>query len=50
MPYVVTFVATLVLSVFVAFFFLKDGPLMWRWIVSHMTDDSEVFDSVGRGV
>lgn len=49
-PYVVTLVATLVLSVFVAFFFLKDGPLMWRWIVSHMTDDSEVFDSVGRGV
>jgi predicted PurR-regulated permease PerM len=49
-PYVVTLVATLILSVFVAFFFLKDGPLMWRWIVSHMTDGSEVFDSVGRGV
>jgi predicted PurR-regulated permease PerM len=49
-PYIATFVATLVLSVFVAFFFLTDGPLMWRWIVSHISDDSEVLDDVGRGV
>jgi predicted PurR-regulated permease PerM len=49
-PYAVTLVATLVLSVFVTFFFLKDGPLMWRWVVTHLTDDSDVFDSVGRGV
>jgi len=50
LPYVATFIATLVLSVFVAFFFLKDGPLMWRWIVSHLSDDSKVLDGVGRGV
>ncbi len=50
LPYVATFVATLVLSMFVAFFFLKDGPLMWNWIVSHLSDDSKVLDGVGRGV
>lgn len=50
LPYVATLVATLLLSIFVAFFFLKDGPLMWRWIVSHLSDDSEVLDGVGRGV
>jgi putative heme transporter len=49
-PYVASFVATLVLSVFVAFFFLKDGPVMWRWTVSHISADSEVFDRVGQGV
>ena len=50
LPYVATFVATLVLSIFVAFFFLKDGPLMWNWVVSHLSDDSEVLDRVGHGV
>jgi predicted PurR-regulated permease PerM len=50
LPYVASIVATLALSVFVAFFFLKDGPVMWRWIVTHISYDSTVFDDIGRGV
>jgi predicted PurR-regulated permease PerM len=50
LPVIASIFATLMLSVFVAFFFLKDGPVMWRWIVSRVSYDSAVFDSIGRGV
>ena len=50
LPAIAALLATMFLSVFVAFFFLKDGPLMWRWIVSRVSDDSGVFDDIGRSV
>jgi predicted PurR-regulated permease PerM len=50
LPVIGALIATLLLSVFVAFFFLKDGPVMWRWIVSRISGDSGVFDDIGQGV
>jgi predicted PurR-regulated permease PerM len=50
LPVIASLIATLLLSVFVAFFFLKDGPVMWRWIVSRVSGDSDVFDDIGQGV
>jgi predicted PurR-regulated permease PerM len=43
-------VATVLLSFVVAFFFLKDGALMWRWIVANLGDFGELTDRTGRRV
>lgn len=47
-PTVAGFVATVLLSFVVAFFFLKDGAIMWRWILGRMGESAELTDRVGR--
>jgi len=49
-PVAASVVATVVLSFLVAFFFLKDGALMWRWIVANVGDLGELTDRTGRRV
>lgn len=49
-PTVAGAVTTLLLSILVAFFFLKDGALMWRWIVSRVGEASELTDRIGQRV
>ena len=34
----------------VAFFFLKDGPIMWQWIVAHMGATEALVDRIGGRV
>jgi predicted PurR-regulated permease PerM len=41
-------VSTLLLSFFVAFFFLKDGAVMWRWILGRMGESAALTDRVGQ--
>ncbi len=43
-------VATVLLSFVVAFFFLKDGAVMWRWVVPNLGDFGELTDRTGRRV
>jgi predicted PurR-regulated permease PerM len=50
LPFIGALIATLFLSIFVAFFFLKDGPVMWHWIVTRVSTGAGVFDDIGRGV
>ncbi len=49
-PMAASVVATVLLSFVVAFFFLKDGALMWRWIVANLGDLGELTDRTGRRV
>lgn len=49
-PTVTSVVASLVLSMFVAFFFLKDGPVMWRWCVDRVGGGRELTDHIGTRV
>lgn len=39
---------TVMLSLFITFFLLKDGGMMWRWIVSRLGRGSPLLDSTGR--
>jgi predicted PurR-regulated permease PerM len=41
-------VATILLSFLVAFFFLKDGALMWRWILARLGETAVLTDRIGR--
>jgi predicted PurR-regulated permease PerM len=38
--YAIEFLAALVLTLFIAFFLLKDGARIWRWVISGMSDDT----------
>jgi len=49
-PVAASVVATVLLSFVVAFFFLKDGAVMWRWIVANLGDLGELTDRTGRRV
>jgi predicted PurR-regulated permease PerM len=49
-PAVAGFVTALMLSFLVAFFFLKDGPAMWRWIVIRLGELGPLTDRTGRHV
>jgi predicted PurR-regulated permease PerM len=49
-PTVAGIVTAVVLSLLVAFFFVKDGPSMWRWIVSRFDTREGLIDQVGRRV
>ena len=47
-PTIAGLIAAVVLSLLVTFFFLKDGPAMWRWIVARFdTRDGIVDQSAG---
>jgi predicted PurR-regulated permease PerM len=49
-PVAASVVATVLLSFVVAFFFLKDGAVMWHWIVTNLGDFGELADRTGRRV
>jgi putative heme transporter len=49
-PVAASVVATVLLSFVVAFFFLKDGAVMWHWIVTNLGDFGELTDRTGRRV
>jgi putative heme transporter len=50
LPYVAAFVTTVLLSLFVTFFYLKDGAAMWSWIVARGGEPGPLLDRVGRRV
>jgi predicted PurR-regulated permease PerM len=39
---------TLFLSLFITFFLLKDGDMMWRWLVDRLGRGSALLDTTGR--
>lgn len=45
---VVDLVTTLLLSLFITFFLLKDGGMMWRWVVDRLGRGSPLLDRTGR--
>ena len=49
-PTVASVATSLVLSLIVAFFFLKDGPAMWRWVVERIDADGGLVDEIGSRV
>ncbi len=49
-PTIAAFVATVLLSFLVAFFFLKDGASMWAWVLAGLGDTAELVDRIGQGV
>ena len=49
-PTLAGIVTNLLLSFLVAFFFLKDGPIMWQWIVAHMGATEALVDRIGGRV
>ena len=49
-PTVAGLITAVVLSLLVTFFFVKDGPLMWRWIVARFDTGEGLVDQVGRRV
>lgn len=49
-PTVASVAMSLVLSFIVAFFFLKDGAQMWRWIVVRLGSAGELADDIGNRV
>ncbi len=44
----VDLVTTLFLSLFITFFLLKDGGMMWRWLVDYLGNGSPLLDATGR--
>jgi predicted PurR-regulated permease PerM len=46
-PTVAGIITTLVLSLFVTFFFIKDGVAMWRWVVSRTGDERGLVERIG---
>ena len=50
LPTVVGLITSVVLSLLVAFFFVKDGASMWRWIVARFDTRDAIVDRVGRRV
>jgi predicted PurR-regulated permease PerM len=50
LPTVAGFIASVMLSFLVAFFFLKDGQTMWRWIVTRLGEFGVLTDRTGRHV
>ncbi len=49
-PTIISLTTAIVLSLLVAFFFVKDGPSMWRWIVARFDTQEGLVDHVGRRV
>ena len=49
-PTIAALITAVVLSLLVTFFFLKDGPAMWRWIVARFDTRDGVVDRVGQRV
>ena len=49
-PTVAGIITTLLLSFLVAFFFLKDGAGMWRWVLARLGESAELTDRTGRRV
>jgi predicted PurR-regulated permease PerM len=49
-PTVASIVTSVLLSVLVTFFFLKDGAAMWRWIVARVDTADGLVDTIGRRV
>ncbi len=47
-PAVAGFVASVLLALVVAFFFLKDGPSMWVWITERVGGSGDLADRIGR--
>ncbi len=45
---VIDLVTTLLLSLFITFFLLKDGEMMWRWLVDRFGRGSVLLDTTGR--
>jgi predicted PurR-regulated permease PerM len=50
LPAAASVVTTVLLSFVVAFFFLKDGAGMWRWIVDRLGETGDLTDRIGRRV
>jgi predicted PurR-regulated permease PerM len=50
LPTLASLVTTLVLSLLVAFFFLKDGATMWRWITVRTGSGEELTNRIGKRV
>jgi predicted PurR-regulated permease PerM len=50
LPILVSAAATVLLGLFVAFFYLKDGAQMWRWVVARAGEPAPLLDRVGRRV
>ena len=49
-PTTVSLITAVVLSLLVAFFFVKDGASMWRWIVARFDTGDGLVDRVGRRI
>lgn len=49
-PTLVSLITAVVLSLLVAFFFVKDGASMWRWIVARFDTRDAIVDGVGQRV
>jgi putative heme transporter len=49
-PTVAAIVTTVLLSLLVTFFFLKDGAAMWTWIVARVDTADGLVDRIGRRV
>ena len=49
-PTIAALITAVILSLLVTFFFLKDGPAMWRWIVARFDTQDRVVDRVGQRV
>ncbi len=43
-------VTTLFITLLVVFFYLKDGPAMWRWFLGHQHRHHDLVDRVGRAM
>jgi predicted PurR-regulated permease PerM len=50
LPVIAAFVATLLLSLLVTFFYLKDGASMWAWIGARAGEPGPLLDRVGQRV
>ena len=50
LPVVASAVATVTLGLLVAFFYMKDGPVMWRWTVQLAGGSKPLVDRIGHKV
>ena len=50
LPVVASVATTLLLSLVVAFFFMKDGTWMWQWIVTAAAGSSALVDQIGQRI
>jgi putative heme transporter len=50
LPVAASATATVILSLVVAFFFMKDGASMWRWIVQVAAGSGDLVDRIGQRI
>ena len=50
LPVVASVGASLLLALLVAFFYMKDGALMWRWTVQMAEGSGDLVDRIGRRI